>query len=84
MMKRLALKYDNLENVSKFHQITASVDAVKLSMEQNIRDALSHTARMEDIQDQSDVLKEQSNIFRSSANSLKKKMWCKNIKVVFI
>lgn len=80
-MKALGAKYDNLENVSKFHQVSASVEAVRVTMEENIREALNNTASLENIQDQSDELREQSNIFRSSAKALKKKMWCQNMKV---
>ena len=39
--------------VSKFHQVNASIEAVKLTMQENIREALANTASLDSIVEQS-------------------------------
>jgi hypothetical protein len=78
---KLCAKYDNVNSISKLHSVMASVDAVKLQMEQNIQDALANTASLEDIENKAEELKDQSIIFKSNAHQLKNKMWWKNCKM---
>ena len=50
-------------------------------MQRSIVAALANTTTLDDIVEKSADLKEQSGIFKKSAQSLKAKMRCKNIKV---
>jgi hypothetical protein len=81
LFEKICSKYDNVNSVSKLHSVMASVDAVKLQMEQNIQDALANTASLEDIENKAEELKDQSIIFKSNAKQLKDKMWWKNLKM---
>jgi thiosulfate reductase cytochrome b subunit len=81
LLSKLCSKFDDINKVSKLHNVMAQVDAVKLQMEQNIQDALANTASLEDIENKAEELKDQSIIFKSNAKQLKDKMWWKNLKM---
>jgi len=52
LLTSLCTKYDDLKNVSKIHQIHASIEEVKISMQENVRTALENSVSLETVQSQ--------------------------------
>lgn len=59
------------------HQVNEVVDV----MQNNVSKVLERGDRLEDLQDKSDSLAGNSDLFRSRAKGLSKKMWWKNCKM---
>jgi len=84
LFNSICANYDNLEEKDKISKVMATVDAVKLQMEQNIQDALANSQSLEEIENKAEELKDQSLIFKQNAVELKNKMWWKNLKMKLI
>jgi hypothetical protein len=84
LLQKICVKYDNLEEVDKLHAVYKKVDTVKLVMQDNVDQALQNCVKLENIEKQAEELQQQAGVFKRNANELKKKMWWKNIKVIFI
>ena len=52
LLTSLCSKYDDLKNVSKIHQIHASIEEVKIGMQENVRTALENSVSLERVQSQ--------------------------------
>lgn len=78
LLKNLAEKYDNLDEMDKMAATMAKVDAVKLQMQDNIQQALENCVTLEKIENDSADLQASAGIFKKQAQNLKNKMWWKN------
>ena len=61
LLTSLCSKYDDLKNVSKIHQIHASIEEVKIGMQENVRTALENSVSLERVQSQTGGLYIQSH-----------------------
>eukprot|EP00620_Florenciella_sp_RCC1587_P017144 CAMPEP_0182570348 /NCGR_PEP_ID=MMETSP1324-20130603/10689_1 /TAXON_ID=236786 /ORGANISM="Florenciella sp., Strain RCC1587" /LENGTH=235 /DNA_ID=CAMNT_0024784729 /DNA_START=26 /DNA_END=733 /DNA_ORIENTATION=+ len=80
MLEKLCGKYDNLSEVSKMHEVLQKVETVKLTMQDNIEQALLNCTALEDVEGKAARLQEDSKVFKQNANTLKRKQWYKLIK----
>lgn len=84
ILSSLCVKYDDLTNVDKAASLTAKVDEVKVTMQDNIATMLNNIDKAENIADQATQLNEQANVFKKKSTDLKKQMRCKDLKVTII
>jgi len=56
------------------------VDEVVVIMKENVNKVLERDAKLTDIEDKSEGLKEGANRFSKTSTQVKKKMWWKNLK----
>lgn len=74
-------QWDNLSQVDAIEAVQAKVEAVKLQMQDNLQVALENCVKLEQIEQDAEELHASAGIFKAQANSLKKKMWWKNLKM---
>jgi len=84
LMKELCQKYQDLTKVDNAAAVMAKVEAVKITMQDNIATMLANTEKAEDLQSTSESLNEQAAVFKKKGTELKKQMWCKNVKTTAI
>jgi len=65
----------------KVKQVKAATDEVVGIMHQNINKVVERGERLDDLQDKTDQLQEQSQVFNKSARKIKNQMWWKNVKL---
>ena len=64
MLEKLCGKYDNLSEVSKMHEVLQKVETVKLTMQDNIEQALLNCTALEDVEGKAARLQEDSKVFK--------------------
>lgn len=69
------------EQTSAFSPLHKKVEATRAVLAEAIEGALQNTARMEDIEAQSQQLELSANKFRSESGSLQRKMFWHNVKM---
>ncbi|XP_014664827.1 PREDICTED: vesicle-associated membrane protein 4-like [Priapulus caudatus] len=69
---------------SKLHSVKSEVDGVMGIMKENMVKLFERGDRLDDLQDKSDQLTSSSDIFRMSAQDLKKQMWWRECKMRLI
>ena len=84
MFQALCNKYNNLAEVDKLSAVSQKIDAVRLTMQENVSVALQNCVKLESIEEQTNELQQQAGVFKKNANELKNKMWWKNIKMLII
>ena len=62
MLEKLCGKYDNLSEVSKMHEVLQKVETVKLTMQDNIEQALLNCTALEDVEGKAARLQEDSKV----------------------
>jgi hypothetical protein len=81
LFDKICRKYNNLQEVDKLASLQKKVDAVKLTMQDNINVALSNCVKLESIEQQAEELQQSAGVFKKNAKDLKDKLWWKNMKV---
>lgn len=84
LFDKICKKYNNLQEVDKLAALAKKVDAVKLTMQDNINVALSNCIKLESIEKQAEELQQSAGVFKKNANDLKNKLWWKNMKMWLI
>mmetsp|Transcript_43852 Transcript_43852/g.71315 ORF Transcript_43852/g.71315 Transcript_43852/m.71315 type:complete len:229 (+) Transcript_43852:177-863(+) len=83
-MKNFATKYDDLQNVDKIASVSKQVDQVKTVMNDNIQIMLQNQQSLENLNETTDMLTKESKAFQKKATTVKRSMWCKNLKMTLI
>uniref|UniRef100_A0A7S2CKE3 V-SNARE coiled-coil homology domain-containing protein n=1 Tax=Octactis speculum TaxID=3111310 RepID=A0A7S2CKE3_9STRA len=84
VLDKICTTYDNLSEVSTMHKVMGKVEVLKYQMQDNIAKALDNCVALENIEETSMALKEQAKVFETQSNTLKKKLWLKNLKMKLI
>jgi len=85
LLKSLLDKYaDPAQSGDAIAKVQKKLDVATETMQDNIQLALKNTQKLEDIEEQSEALKEKSDQFRKNARALKDKYWWKNLKTKLI
>jgi hypothetical protein len=79
--KTLATEYEGGDKVS---QVMREVDQVKGVMSENINQAMSNLESTEALDEKTQEMKQQSNMFNKQAKTAKNQMWWKNMKLNII
>jgi len=79
--KTLATEYEGGDKVS---QVMREVDQVKGVMSENINQAMSNLESTEALNEKTQEMKAQSNMFNKQAKTAKNQMWWKNMKLNII
>ena len=83
-MGSLCSKYDNLESIDKVRGVMAQVDEVKGVMHENVNKMLENHAKLEDLDDKAEELRNEAGTFKKGATKLKNRMWWQNCKLTLI
>ena len=81
LFEKLCSKYDNLSEVDTLSGVTAKVESVKLTMQENVEIALQNCVTLESIEEKAEQLQQQAGVFKKTAKDIRKKMWWKNLKM---
>lgn len=84
LFDKICRKYNNLQEVDKLAALSKKVDAVKLTMQENVDRALQNCVKLESIEKQAEELQASAGVFKKNANELKNKLWWKNMKMWLI
>jgi hypothetical protein len=68
--------------MSKLNETIIQVNDVTNIMKQNLQKVLDRDAKLSDLEDKSELLKDSANRFESTARKLKRKFWWQNIKYI--
>lgn len=66
--------------MSKFETVNLELEKVTNTMKNNIEDLLSREEKLQELENKSDQLNEQSSLFKSSSEDLKRKKCIENMK----
>lgn len=69
---------------TKLEKVQFKVDKVKAVMHENIEMGLQNCVRLENLEEKSEELMQDANVFRNNAKKLRQKMWWKNARIWFI
>mmetsp|Transcript_20169 Transcript_20169/g.61237 ORF Transcript_20169/g.61237 Transcript_20169/m.61237 type:complete len:126 (-) Transcript_20169:91-468(-) len=83
-LAKLCAKYDNLEELDQLTALNVKVNNVKLTMQDNVRQALEGTHKIEALEKSAEELQAQAGVFKKQAHDLRKHMWWKNCKMKII
>jgi len=81
LLSTVIQKYDDLATVSPAHAVQGKIDNVTNQMSANIKGALANTEKLEDMEAQTEALRNSAGIFKNNAHVLRKKMWWKDLKM---
>jgi len=76
--------YSNDANADKIRKVRGEIDEVKTHMVQNIEKVLERGERIELLVDKTETLENTAVKFKTSSRTLKKAMWWKNARMLFI
>lgn len=76
-----SVRTDKLRQDPKLNRLRNQVDDVVDVMKDNVSKVMERGDRLEDLQDKSDSLSSNSDMFRSRAKDLRKNMWWKNCRM---
>jgi len=76
--------YSNNPNADKISKVGREIDEVKTVMVQNIEKMLDRGERIELLVDKTETLSSNAFKFKKSSTSLKRAMWCKNMKLTVL
>lgn len=78
---KIVAKFDNVKNVDQVAAVQRKVNAVKISMQENIELALSNCVKLENIEKQSEELQREAGVFKLRATDLKNQVYWQNIRL---
>eukprot|EP00608_Synchroma_pusillum_P011973 CAMPEP_0198420228 /NCGR_PEP_ID=MMETSP1452-20131203/766_1 /TAXON_ID=1181717 /ORGANISM="Synchroma pusillum, Strain CCMP3072" /LENGTH=233 /DNA_ID=CAMNT_0044140379 /DNA_START=8 /DNA_END=709 /DNA_ORIENTATION=- len=81
LLQKICQKYDDLASVDRLASVTAKVESVKVTMQENVDVALQNCVRLENIERAAEELQQQAGVFKRQAKDLRQKMWWKNLKM---
>jgi len=84
LLSEYCKKYDDAAKIDKASSLTAKVELVKGTMQDNIATMLRNTEQAESLAERSNQLNEQATVFQKKSKDLRKQMRCKNIKMTVI
>ena len=79
-LQRLAEKWDDPSKVDALAGVQAQVNKTKQTMQTNIQTVLANTEKMENIDEKTNELSQQAQVFRDSGKRLRQAMWWKKCK----
>ena len=74
-------KNDGIENDTKINVLESQVTTLKHTMNDNISKVIDNSIQLDDLENQTDILRVQSKQFKGNASKAKKKMCYRNHKV---
>mmetsp|Transcript_7501 Transcript_7501/g.12837 ORF Transcript_7501/g.12837 Transcript_7501/m.12837 type:complete len:224 (-) Transcript_7501:111-782(-) len=84
LMKDLCTKFDDVRNVDKIASVSDQVNKVKEVMSDNIQIMLQNQDQLEHLNESTEMLERESKAFQKKATTVKRTMWCKNLKMTLI
>lgn len=80
-LKALVKRFNGPGEIDKVAEVMGKIDVVKVTMQDNIAVMLESSEKLEEIDKRSELLTEQSLVFKRKSNKLRKVMRCKNRKM---
>jgi len=80
-MVQLERDYNDLEKINKIKNIQKDVDEIKINVKNNLNGMLENLELVENLNNQSDALREKAQEYKNNAKELKKATWWQNKKV---
>jgi len=80
-MVQLERDYNDLEKINKIKNIQKDVDIIKINVKNNLNGMLENLELVENLNNQSDALREKAQEYKNNAKELKKATWWQNKKV---
>ena len=80
-MVELERDYNDIEKINKIKNIQNDVDSLKISVKNNINGMLENLELVENLNNQSDALREKAKEYKDNAKELKKATWWQNKKL---
>ena len=80
-MVQLERDYGDLEKINKIKNIQKDVDEIKINVKNNLNGMLENLELVENLNNQSDALREKAQEYKNNAKELKKATWWQNKKV---
>lgn len=82
--KDLMDKYDKPANVDKTAEVNEKVDAVKLTMQDNIKKVLETHENIDRLESKTDNLNREASTFNRTANDLRRMYWWQKVKITIL
>ena len=80
-MVQLERDYNDIDKINKIKNIQKDVDEIKINVKNNINGMLENLELVENLNNQSDALREKAQEYKNNAKELKKATWWQNKKV---
>ena len=80
-MVQLERDYNDIEKINKIKNIQKDVDEIKINVKNNINGMLENLELVENLNNQSDALREKAKEYKNNAKELKKATWWQNKKL---
>lgn len=80
-MVQLERDYNDIEKINKIKNIQKDVDEIKINVKNNLNGMLENLELVENLNNQSDALREKAQEYKNNAKELKKATWWQNKKV---
>ena len=83
-LSNLSNKFDDLASIDKVAAVNGQLDDVKLVMQDNVNQMLQNQESAANLEERSNVLKNQAQVFNQQATSLKREMWWQSTQIQII
>lgn len=84
IVKTLVEKYQNVKNLNNITAMNDSLNDIKLEMNKNIKATIANVKSAEELEDQSNRIKDNAAVFRTNARDLQRLTWWQNCKWIII